>query len=380
LDTNAPLYTNGTNGGSGASFGFDVGGGLNLNHQFESAFISLGYRGDYRDYTNSSYYSGTNQTLALSYGKRLSRRWSLGVTTNAGISLYGSNYFLPNTPVANPFSAETRFLSSGLNFTYQQTRRLSYSMAGFFFLTRYNYPGAVGTTGASGAFSATYRLTARTSVGGTYSHSDYYYQQNVGNSQIDNLFATVSHTFTRSTKLFVSGGIAHVNSHGNLLLTLGETVVNGVPVIEFERVPYNVTSWIPAFNVTVAHSLRRFEFTVSGGQTVTPGNGFFLTSRNLFINGNVSRSWLRTNLSAGGGYFHLVTIADATNPLQNTNLAYNTFSFRVVWSRTLNRYFGVHAAYNYFKNSNYGGFNGYGDNRFLFGINFSSRGIPMTLF
>jgi hypothetical protein len=376
-DSNIPLY----NGTSGASYGIDVGGGVDLRHMFETGVISLAYRGDYRDYTNGGYSDGTNQNLSLIFNKRLSRRWSFGVFTTAGIALYGGNYYSygssgPSSPIANPFSPETRFLTAGLSLAYQQTRRLSYAFSGTFFLTRYTYPQAIGTTGGAGAASATYRLTARTSVSGTYSHSAYYYQQNVGNAHIDSLFGTVSHRFNERTSLSVSAGLAHSSSHGEALLPVGQTIIDGAPVIIFGRLPYNVSSWVPSFHGNFTHNWRRFLFTVSGGQTISPGNGFYLTSRDLFVTGAVSRSWNHSNISAGGGYFHLISLTGKTT----TNQSYDTANFALSYGYGFRRYFGFRAGYTYFKNGSVGALTSPSDNRIFAGITFSSKSIPMTLF
>lgn len=374
-NSNTPLY----NGGVGPSYGFDVGGGVDLNHGFETGVISLAYRGDYRDYTNSSYSSGTNQNLALTFGKRIARRWTFSLFTSAGIALYGGNYYSngatgPTSPLANPFSSETRFLSTGMSLAYQQTRRLSYAVTGSFFLTRYNYANAIGTTGGAGAASATYRLTARTSLSGTFSHSTYHYQQNVGDASVNSVFATVSHLFNGRTRLTVSGGIAHANSQGEALLPVGQTIIDGMPVTIFNRVPYKDSSWIPAFQGTLSHGWRGFQFNVAGGQTVTPGNGIYLTSRDVFLSGSASRSWRRSNVSAGGGYFHLVSAS------LKTSHAYNTASFSLSYGYAFRRYLGFHAGYTYFNNGSIGSFTSQGANTMYAGITFSSKSIPMTLF
>ena len=81
-----PLSINGHNVNQGG-WGFDGGGGIDAYKQLRDGFVSLGYRGDYRDYSSSLFPSGTSQSLAFAYQKRLSRRWIFNFDTNAGIFL-----------------------------------------------------------------------------------------------------------------------------------------------------------------------------------------------------------------------------------------------------------------------------------------------------
>ncbi len=139
-----------------SSWGEEVGGGVSASHIFRDGSLSLSYRGAYRNYSNSIFGSGTDQSLSFGISKQVTRRWGISFYQAAGIYLYGGTYFSvepveSNLVSTNPFSPETRFLNSALSVTYQQTRRLSYSFSGDFFLNRYNYAGAIGTTGTSGS-------------------------------------------------------------------------------------------------------------------------------------------------------------------------------------------------------------------------------------
>lgn len=365
-------------GSSNGSWGFNVGGGVDLDHRFETAIVTLTYRGNYTDYGNNSYGGGTNQNLAFTFSKRLNQRWSTALFTNGGIYLYGAPYYNPNVPAANPFSSENRYLSSGIVMSYQQTRRLSYSVSGNFFLNRYNYPYAIGSTGGIGALSANYRLNHRTTLSGTFSHSAFYFQQNAGSSKVESIFASATYRFNQRTTLSVSGGAAYANSQGETLIPV-QGFINGQPALAVIRVPYNETGWIPAFHGSLSHGWRKFQFTVAAGQTVTPGNGYYLTSRNLFLNGTISRSWHRSNVSAGGGYYHLVSLANSVAAASKSG-SIDSGSLTVSYGYVINRYFGFHAGYSYFKNGSFGSYNTYADNRITFGLTFSSKGIPLTLF
>ncbi len=202
---------------SGTTSGFDIGGGVRISKHYSSALLGLNYSGDYRNYTNggASGSTGTDQYLSFIYTKEMGPRWTFSLSESAGILFYNSDYF-PNLNTGgvntNPFSPSTRFLSSNAYMTYHQTRRLSYTLGGQFFLYRYNYAGAIGSTGGAVSASAAYQLTARTTIGATYSHDNFVFQKSAGNTDLDGGYANVSHTFGRSWNVHASAGVTYAHT------------------------------------------------------------------------------------------------------------------------------------------------------------------------
>jgi hypothetical protein len=70
-DTQPLTGANGQNVNQGG-WGFDGGGGVDAYRHFRDGFLSLSYRGDYRDYQSTFFPSGTSQSLAFQYQKTLS--------------------------------------------------------------------------------------------------------------------------------------------------------------------------------------------------------------------------------------------------------------------------------------------------------------------
>ncbi|MBV8553274.1 MAG: hypothetical protein JOY54_18400 [Acidobacteriaceae bacterium] len=360
------------------SWGVSVGGGVDLFHQFETSVVSLSYRGDYRNYGSTSFGGGSDQNLNFVFTKRVGPRWVLSTHASAGEYFYGTPYYNyqqngPLTPASNPFSNETRYLSGGVSAVYRQTRRLSYILSGQFYLTRYSYANAIGSNGGSGSAGISYNFTARTSLTASYVHNNFQYEQNSGSALIDSAFLTVQHKFSRRTTASISGGVARAHSQGTIT-EQALLLVNGQPPLGSVTGPYNVVSWIPSFQGNVSHNWRRLTATATGGQVVVPGNGIYLTSRNLYLSGTIARNWGRLHVGGGGGYYHIVSISNARNS------TYNSVSLSATASYMLMRYIGAHATYNYYLNGSYGAYSNVADNRIAFGLNFSSKGIPLTLF
>lgn len=375
-DNNRALI-NGGQGGAG-SFGFSVTGGVQAYHRFRTSFLSLSYAGGYTDYQGSGYGSGTHQNLSLLYSRQLSRRWNFGLVESAGIFQYGVGYYgQPNAPtaaIANPFSPSTRFLSSGVSLGYRQSARLSYEFGGNFFLARYSYPGAIGTTGVSGSGSLVYRLTARTTVGATYSHSYYRYQQSAGQAILDGGYFNLTHQFGDFWTASLSVGITRSDSAGIIRVPVS-VILNGQQVTGYAVGPYKLDKITPSVSGSVSRRFRRVLATVSAGQTVSPGNGFYLASRNRYISGTASYSMgRRANISASGGYFFLTSLSNTISS------NYGTGSFGASYSYVVARHISANFRYDYFKYGNVSSLGGVGDNRLTFGVSFSSSSIPLTLY
>ncbi|MBV8895393.1 MAG: hypothetical protein JO051_02700, partial [Acidobacteriaceae bacterium] len=351
----------------------------NGSHQFKDAELGFSYQGAYRDYQSSYYSSGSSQNLSIGYNKRLSRHLSMSVGLSGGIALYGGT-FIEGQPanqtavVTNPFSPETKFVSAGINLGYQQTRRLSYTVGGSFFLSRYNGPGAIGAAGGSGTAAVNYRLTVRTSVSGIYSHSYFTYQRNAGQSYVDQVGISVNHAFSNHWNASLYAGGARSVATGTVTvpvtLLVGNQAIGGYVIGR-----YNQTAYVPSFSGSVSHSYRRSLISLSAGEGIFgSGNGYYLASRSIYASGIFSYSLHGQNISFGGGVNRLSSVANSLST------QYTSATFSASYGRGLVRYVGMFLRYDYTHYGSLAPFNGVYDNRISFGFNFSSRSIPMTLF
>ena len=363
---------------SGGGVGFSVGGGVTASHQTRTSVLSLSYRGDYRHYGSGGYGSGTNQNLALNYSQRLTRRWTMSTNVAAGILFYGGGFYSvapspASTVVTNPFSPETRFASAGINFSYQQTRRLSYVFGGQFFWNSYNYGGAINSVGGSGIGSVVYQLTGKTSIAGSYSHTYYRYGQSSGHSTLDGGSFTVNHEFPAHWQAALTVGMTRSHAIGIISIPVS-IIIGGQPVTGYITGPYDQVSFVPSFQGSVTHYRRRSAFSVSAGQGIQPGNGVYLTSRSQFLNGTYSYSMRRSNISFGGGYFRLSSIANTVSQ------AYSTGNLSGSYSYVLRRHLSADFRYDLISYGGLGSYGGFVGHRLTFGLSYSSQSIPMTLF
>ncbi|HMF75925.1 MAG TPA: hypothetical protein VK604_09720 [Bryobacteraceae bacterium] len=377
-DSRLPILSSSGQTLGNGSWGYQVGGGVTLAHQFRDGDISLSYRGDYRDYTSTRFGGGTDQNLSLLYNKRLSRHWTVSLPVSAGVLLYGAGGYIvsPSAGSAvapNPLSPQTRYVQTGVNFTYQQTRRLSYVFSGNFFLNDYNYVGAIGSKGVSGAASALYRITGKTTVGATYSHSYYHYAQGAGTTSVDGESLSLTHDFPDHWQASLSAGINRTYTQGvvstPVSVLLGQQTVQGFFVGPYER-----TTYVPSFQGSLTRFFRHSSASLTGGQGVIPGNGTFLTSRDQFLTGLYSLSMRRSNIGLATSYFHLTSIANVVTS------SYTTESFNASYGYVLRRHLSANVSYSFLHYGNLFSLGSINDNVITLGLSLSTQSLPLGLF
>jgi hypothetical protein len=363
--------------------GGDVNWGVLANHRLERGALSLNYRGDYGDYSGGQGYSGTNQNLGFAISKMLTKHWSVSFSQSAGIFQYGASYFSvqpveSNTVQANPYSSNTKFLNSDFMATYQQSLRWSYIFSGSYFLSRYTGYAPFGISAVTASGGVSYRLTARTTLTGTYAFSDYQYQNLGGQAQIHTVYATVSHQFRNRWVVLASAGGSRSQSSGVIDLALSPTLAQLLGTT-YVAGSYNSTTYVPYFEGSVSRQLRHMSVSVSGGQSITPGNGLYLASKNLNVTGYFSYTWRLSSIGFGGSYYRLGSISNSAQP-------YSTEAFSASYGYPITRHIGLNLRYdlvNYsqINTANLAGFVPFNrDNRFSVGIVFNSKPIPITLF
>ena len=365
---------------AGASFGERLGGGAAGYHQFATGSISLYYNGDYRHYDSNTYGSGTDQTLSFFYQK-LAKRWQFTLGETAGDFFQGGGVYntspSPNTDSSSvivqtsPIATKTEYAGTTLSATYQQSLRTSYAITGSYFLDRYNGPVSIGSNNFIGSFSGIYRVTRRTSVSASYSHSNFLYQRKGGNSNVDAGYATIGHDFASQWTVSASGGITRANSSGTFRIPI---IISPTLPPAYIVGPYNDTSLSPYYQGTVSRFMRHNSLSISGGESVGPGNGYYLASKVQYLNGYYNYALRRSNISANG-YLSRLASASSANVATGKEI---TLGLGASYAYNLIRHVGLNLRYDYIKYSTAGNLNVPSDNRISFGVYFTSKDVPLS--
>lgn len=282
----------------------------------------------------------------------------------------GSTYTIIPTsglfPAVQPYSQKSFFNSTSLTLGYQATHRLSYFFGGDLFSATYRPSAIAGYYGLSADAGASYRFSRRTTLTGSYTLSHLGYSGGDVSSRIQTGLLTLSYLLTRRIEAGISAGVSQVNSSGT-----ANIYFQGVPSSFFVQGTYKQTTLVPNFTASIFRTGRRSRFGITGGEGVSGGNGIYLTSRNLFVNGSANYQ-VNKRLSVNGllGYSRLASLSNAA-----TNYTATTYSFNAGYQ--VRRHIFANVAYSGWRFPQYGTINNFNARRLTVGVVFATRDFPL---
>jgi hypothetical protein len=331
--------------GNTASQGIEFSGGISGVHTWKHTSLGLDYQGSVEHYAKTTYYDGSSQSLLLGVTHQFTRHTSLTLRESAG--MFSRNYGLPGLPATVPFDPSTAYVpntdffdnrtiyfSTQADFTIQKSARLSFDFGGDGSLTRRRSTALYGVSGVGARADVQYRLTRRSTVGGNYSYTYYSYHGILSNTGLHSFTGTYAIRLTQSLELSAFGGFLRSE---NLFLqnvpvdpAIAALIGTTMGTIVAHRIDY-----VPNFSGRLSQTFQRGVAFVSGGHTVAPGNGLFLTSISSAIAGGYTYTGLRRwSFSAQSAYTNSKSIG---NVIAN----YGGTSAGASVSRQIGRY--VHA-------------------------------------
>jgi hypothetical protein len=275
-----PLATQG-------GFGVEASFGAAASRRWRRAKLTIEYRSAYRRYANASAFNGLDQFFQLVYSRVLKQHLVLDLKNTLGTTTLANGAFtylplstldLLGLPANELFDNRTNYLQSRVDLTWQKTERLSFGLGGDGFVIRRQSLLLAGLNGYSARASVAYRLTSRQTISASYNNTYFDYQRAFGNSRLQIPALGYSTAFTHHWDLSTQAGVARV-------FTLGLTQVALDPATaaligqSFATVTFSRVSYLP---VAEARLVRRFStssLTFDYAMGVTPGNGYYLTSR-----------------------------------------------------------------------------------------------------
>jgi hypothetical protein len=305
--------------GNVSSPGVEFAGGISGVHSWKHTKIGLDYHGDVREYSKATYYDSTDQTLLLGITHQFTRHVTL--VLNEGVGMFSLDYgalglpssipFDPSTlniPVTDFFDNRTIYASTQGNLIYQRTARLSFSFGGTGYLNRRRSTALYGVTGATARGDVEYRLSRATTIGAMYNYNHYSFTRILSDADMHGAAGTFAHRFTPTLELSVYGGFLRVETEGVQDVTIDPAIAAllGISATQLS-VAYSVR-YVPDASGRLSQTFKKGVAYVSGGRTVTPGNGLFLTSE-------------MTNITAGYSYTGIRRWSFNANAARNSGLS-----------------------------------------------------------
>ncbi|HEY1220152.1 MAG: hypothetical protein ABSE42_13285 [Bryobacteraceae bacterium] len=367
-----------------ATEGVEVDFGISGIHSWTHTRIALNYGGAAREYSNATSYSGVDQSLMLGITQRLSRHVVLQFNENAGTfaQTYGLVGLSPTvpfdptttyTPTTDFFDNRTIYTSSQVLLTYQRTARLSLAFGGDWDVTRRRSSALYGVTGEDARADVQYRVTRRSTIGVNYMFTRFTYNGVFSGTDFHRFSATYGVQFSKSVEFSAFGGMTRVESKFPELITLDPTIAALLGVTQGYYVSYGV-SWVPTYSGRLSKTFERGVAYLSGGRSMNPGNGLFLTSKTDSASAGYSYTGLRRwgfNMSAGW---------DRSNSIGNILGEYGDYSAGLSTSRQISHLVHMVASVTArkYQSDNFASYNHViWDARV--GLSFSPRDIPLRI-
>jgi hypothetical protein len=375
------------------------GGGVTLGasgaHSWRHTHVGLNYSGSFFDYLHASYFAGLRQGLSLGITHQITRHVALSLRESAGIftqfppatvSLNSTVPFDPSQsdiPTTDFYNNRTIYTTTQADLIYQVSTRLSFSAGGAFFKDTHSSSALYGATGESATGDVQYRLSRRATIGAAYSYAHYSYTNAIGGANIHAPVATAAVRMSQWSELSVYGGVSRVSSSFQqtvpidpaiLAILCPPTLVTACP-LNGGTVNVNRVILGPNFGARLSRSFHRGVAYASVGESITPGNGLFLTSRMVKATVGYGYSGLRKwNIDVGASYMTALSFG-------NVQGGYSQISGSYGMSRQLVKSLSFVSS---FSASQYrsGSFSAY--NRLVYtaslGLGFSSKNIPLRFF
>jgi hypothetical protein len=237
----------------------------------------------------------------LGITRQLTRYSSLSLRQTAGLFARGYSLLsLSQTTSFDPsqsyipsstdfFDNRTFYLSTQADYTIQKSRRLSFSFGGSGFLTRRRSSALFGVKGAGARADTQYRVTRNTTLGIAYNYTHYTYTGILSTADLHGLVATYGIRFTKNLELTAYGGIMRSQTDYVRSVPLDPAIIALVGA-RFATEMVHRKEYVPNISGRLSQTLSKGVAYISAGQTVTPGNGVFLTSKTTNLTGGYTYS------------------------------------------------------------------------------------------
>lgn len=361
-------------------YGEQVDGGLYGTHTWRDSVLGIDLSGNYFHYDNASSYDGSTVNLMLGYTWQKSRHVVFDFRQVGGTTTfpYGFGYISPVTVLANEptsllFNNRMYYIQSSADMTYIQSSRLSYTIGGDGFWIRREASGLAGTDGWTARGSIRYRLSKTRTLGITYSHLFFDFPPSFGQSSSDMMQGYFATSLGKRWTLNIGGGAFRSNVIGIQEVSINP-VIAALLGTSVGYQAFNRTDIFPTGQVNMSARLKNSSLSFGYSETVVPGNGVYLTSRQDSGFGSFSYTGIhKWNLGLSGGYYKLETIGQGIQP-------YSGFSGGGGFTYGLSRAFHIVGRYDY-RRQEIAYANGYRNNsyRVTLGLAFSPGDVPLSL-
>ena len=228
-----------------------------------------------------------NHGLGLTYGRILSRRWTVhtsvvGRLNSRLMNNMGTNYSEdPMAEIASPLGElfDTGSYSGGgaIGTTAQISRRVAVSLSAGSTLQRFKSSPFIGSNSFTGGAGTFYTFTRRQGVGISYRASKFYFLGQYGESFVMSVSGHYSRQLSERWRVNISGGRYQVNSTRLVSTPVDPFIAAIIGQSTFQSIVDRIAGGFSG-GVQFNGRFKRSGLSLGYGSSVTPGNGILLTS------------------------------------------------------------------------------------------------------
>jgi len=366
-------------------YGVQADLGVYGTHRWRQAQLGLDFTGSFYDYANSSSYSGTSVNLMLGYSYQQSRRLVYDMRLIGGTSSlgYGAPGFYGTTPVTGTtdvvntptsllFDNRIYYLQPTMEMTFIQTARTSYTVGGEGYFVRYQASGLASMNGYNLHGTIRHRVTKNQTIGATYSHVHYDFPPAFGQSDMNTAELFFATSIGRRWTFNISAGATQAEVQGIQQVSLNP-VVAALLGVSFGQQTFYREDFYPAGSISLNGHFKTYSLGIVAAQSISPGNGVYLTSNQQAASFNYSYTGIRKwNFGLNAGYTKLAGIGQGIQD-------YGGFTGGVGITYSLTRALHIIArGYSRYQQIDIVGYNRTGY-RASIGLGFSPGSVPLSL-
>ena len=306
------VYTNGLAGlavtdqgalAATTGYGVEVAGGIAGFHMWRHTRVGLQYRGALRHYSQGTYSDYSDQSLLLGVIHQFSRHATFSLQQSAGMSTLPTGLpglastvpfdpsitYRPNTDF---FDNRTVFAVTQADFVLQKSARLSFDVGGAGFLNRFRSTALYGVTGASARGDVQYRVGRRTTIGTAYAFNHFSFNRVLSSTDYHTFSGTLASRLSKRLEISAYGGVGRAETKIEQGVPIDPVIAALLGVSHSSQIVHSII-WTPNVNARLSRTFHHGVAYVSGGRTITPGNGLFLTSKTNTVLGGVTYTGVR---------------------------------------------------------------------------------------
>ncbi len=362
-------------------YGEQLSGGVYGTHTWHNSVLGLDFSGSLYHYDDYSQFDGSTAYLMLGYTYQKSRHIVFNLKQVAGTSSlpygYGSAYepstVLTNQPTAELFDNRFYFLQSTAEMSYVQSSRLSYTMGGDGYLVDRQASALANLRGYTARGVIRYRLSQRKTLGFQYQHYFMDFPPSFGQSTTDMGQAFFASSVGKNWTYRLVGGAFNTEVSGVEQISINPVIAALLGTSVGIRAFYRQDIY-PAVEANLSGHMKNSFIGFDAAETIAPGNGVYLTSRQISGTASYSYTGIRKwNFGISGGYYKLDAIGQGIQP-------YSGLTGGAGFTYGLTRAFHLVGRYDYrrqeivlvngFRNDSY---------RVSMGLAFSPGDVPLSL-